>query len=223
MAPIVLLTSRSSACSAARTSAGAVDRRSSQVGQRCPSLSIRAVPTISLKIEPRWLPPPERDVPRCCERRFQSVVRDPAFKAWVPTRTIRGPVPLSVRYSPVQSRNRRLAGARSACRCNRRAYADQQPHHSRYRVWRKISPRGRAGLSSLENHSGAAGVASTFIRGAGGAGRPLPEIGGGWRRRDTGDPVKQPPPPITPIAAAPVGANFRTSDRFPCRPPLPIP
>ena len=52
MAPIVLLTSRSSACSAARTSAGAVHRRSSQVEQRCPSLPIRAVPTISLKIEP---------------------------------------------------------------------------------------------------------------------------------------------------------------------------
>ncbi len=40
------------------------------------------------------------DVPRWADKRPQSVAREPAETACVPTRTTRGPVPLSDRFSP---------------------------------------------------------------------------------------------------------------------------
>ena len=46
------------------------------------------------------LPPPLRICPRCVDRRSHSVVLPPVFSACVPTRTMRGPFPVSERVSP---------------------------------------------------------------------------------------------------------------------------
>ena len=81
-----------------------------------------AWPISKRKIEPRWLPPPPDARPRCCPRRWRSVERDPSPSAWVPTRTIRKPSPLSLRtsevsknkYTPLLGQSRKLLKFASA-------------------------------------------------------------------------------------------------------------
>ena len=69
-------------------------------GRSMPSCCASALPTSPRNIEPRWFPLQELAVPRCCASRCHSVLRVPAVTPWVPTRTMRNPLPDLERSSP---------------------------------------------------------------------------------------------------------------------------
>ena len=69
-------------------------------GRSMPSCCASALPTSPRNIEHRWFPLQELAAPRCCLSRFHSVLWLPAVSPWVPTRTMRNPLPGLERTSP---------------------------------------------------------------------------------------------------------------------------